>query len=983
MPIRQLRQKNKSGFYTHKIGETGNITKRAVGAKPQITRSGFNEPNEHYVTPSWRARRKGALLNSGNFWTLFRRSLPTILIIFFLGGIFFVGAIAWYSRDLPDPNKIIDRSLAQSTKIYDRTGEHLLYEIHGDQRRTVIELKDIPQYAIDATIAVEDKNFFKHSGISLWGIIRGQIVPRLQGKRAQGGSTLTQQFVKNAILTNERSFSRKFREWILSYRLEQKSTKEEILKLYFNEIPYGTTAYGIESASGIYFGKSAKDLTLAEAAILAALPQAPSYYSPYGPNKDALMERQKVVLNLMVDQGYITRQQADQAGAEQVAFKKKREDITAPHFVFMVQNELAEKYGDRLVEQGGLIITTTLDWDKQKLAEETINEQADGIQERYNAGNASLVSIDVASGDVLALVGSKDFFNDDIDGQVNVAISPRQPGSSLKPFVYAAAFAKGFNPKTILFDLVTSFSAGGDPYTPHNYDLKEHGPVSMRQALAGSLNIPAVKTLYLAGVDNVIKLTQELGYTTLIDPNRYGLSLVLGGGEVKLIEHVNAYASLARDGVYEKYYTVLKVVDANGKVLEEKEEPKEKRVLDKQVAREVTDILTDNSARAYIFGENNYLTLGGRPVAAKTGTTNDYHDAWTMGYTPQIATGVWVGNSDNTEMNRGADGSVVAAPIWNAYMRKILAIYPANGFPKPEEINCDKPMVCGQLAVEEKIRIDKKTGQRATEFTPAEDIEEKTYREVHNILHYVDKNDPLGSIPEDPTKDPQYTLWETAVTKWAEAQGYLDELPPAQDDQQHTAENQPTIEWRQPQNGQTISDNKITLRVQTSSKRGVVKVDYYLDNQFLGTATQSPFDLTVDAKPNWQNGQYTLRATAYDDVNNSKTASININLDITRVDLNIKTTWVAPVNNENYTLANFPKELKINIDKIADIKKVDFYYIFNDQSNWIAYQENLKSNNLNQAWSPTKGAGVYKFYLIITDAFGRVSATDEIVVNIH
>ena len=973
MPIRQLRSKG-SSFQTRSLD-----SRPPAGQfnRTPLSRSSFGDGRPPQEFPRYNKPKKKRL------GRLFRTALPLLIILIFLVGILTVGAFAWYSRDLPDPNKIIERDLAQSTKIYDRTGEKLLYEIHGTERRTSIELTDIPQYAIDATIAVEDKNFFKHQGISLWGILRGQIVPRLQGKRAQGGSTLTQQFVKNAILTNERKLSRKIKEWILSYQLEQKYTKEEILKLYFNEIPYGSTAYGIEAASGIYFGKSASDLNLAEAAVLAALPQAPSYYSPYGSNKEELIDRQHVVLNLMVDQGYITETQAEAAKNEELSFKARREDINAPHFVFMVQQELAERYGDRLVEQGGLTIITTLDWDKQQLAEETIDELLPGLSERYDANNAALVTIDVESGDVLTLVGSADYFNDEIDGQVNVATSLQQPGSSLKPFAYAQAFSMGYRPETILYDLETNFSASGEEYKPRNYSLTEHGPVTMRQALAGSLNIPAVKTLYLAGVKNVTELASKFGYTTLNEPDRYGLSLVLGGADVKLIEHTNAYAAFARDGVAKQYSTILKVTDKEGSILEEKGEPKEHRVLDRQIVRQITSILTDNNARAFAFGENNYLTLGGRPVAAKTGTTNELQDTWLMGYTPQLVSGVWVGNNYNASMKPGAAGATVAGPIWNAYMRKILAAYPSQSFPAPEPLGpCDKPMLCGFQTEEIKLRINKVTGQRATPFTPPSDIEERTFREIHNILHYVDTSDPTGSQPENPSQDPQYNLWEEAVLKWAEDQGYLDELPPEEDDQLHSPENQPSIIWLEPSAGATISQSEFTLRIQAEAKRGIKKIDYYLDNQYLGTSQTAPFNLQVEAKPNWQNGSYTLKATAYDDVNNSKTVNITVNLDIPKIDLNINATWLAPIQSENYTLNSFPSQLEVNISPIKDIKKVDFYYSYDNIGYFIGAHEELTDNVLRQDWTPSQGTGLYKFYLIITDVLGRVSATDEILINI-
>ena len=518
------------------------------------------QPNTHKHRPWW--------------LRLIKKIWPYALGALFLFAIFVVGLFAFYSKDLPEPGKIMDRSIALSTKIYDRNGEVLLYEVHGDENRTLVNFEDIPEHVKQATIAIEDKSFYSHKGISFWGILRSQIVPRLQGKSAQGGSTLTQQFVKNAILTNERSLSRKIKEWILSWQIEQKYDKDQILEFYLNEIPYGGAVYGVEAASEYYFGKEVQDITIAEAAILAALPQGPTRYSPYGTNKDLLIGRQQYILDLMVEQKYITEEQAEEAKLQDLAFKKRTENIKAPHFVMYVRELLEQEYGATLIEQSGWTIITSLDWQAQELAQAAIDEIAPTNLEKYEANNASLVSVDVESGDILAMIGSKDYFNDEIDGQVNVALSKRQPGSSMKPFAYLKAFEKGYRPETILFDLVTNFAASGEKYEPHKYDLEERGPVTMRQALAGSLNIPAVKTLYLAGVYNVIDLANSFGYTTLTEPDRYGLSLVLGGAEVKLLEHTNAYAALAREGVYKDTAAILEIRDSNGDVVWKKEDNK-------------------------------------------------------------------------------------------------------------------------------------------------------------------------------------------------------------------------------------------------------------------------------------------------------------------------------------------------------------------------------------------------------------------------
>ncbi|HHE65750.1 MAG TPA: penicillin-binding protein, partial [Bacteroidetes bacterium] len=779
---RKIRDEH-SSFTSHKI--------KHVAHKP-VRQTGVADGKAKKQSGNFFSRRSSKNIRQGGFWAkILKRSLPFLLAGIFLFGIFIIGAFAWYSRDLPDPYKIMDRTVALSTKIYDRTGEVLLYEVHGPEKRTLISLDELPDYVKESTIAIEDKNFYEHGGISIRGIIRGQIITRLRGKRTQGGSTLTQQFVKNAILTNERKISRKIKEWILSYRIEQKFSKDEILQLYLNEIPYGSSAYGVEAAALYYFNKVAKELTLAEAAVLAALPQAPSYYSPYGNNKDELINRQHTVLNLMVDQGYIIEEEAEAAKQQELVFKKRAENIKAPHFVMYVKELLEQQYGTTIIEQGGWKIITSLDWGKQQKAEEIINEIAETNLERYEASNAALVALDVETSEILSMVGSKDYFNDEIDGQVNVAISERQPGSSLKPLVYLTAFSKGYRPNTVIFDLVTNFAAAGDDYTPHNYDLEERGPVTMRQALAGSLNIPAVKTLYLAGVYNVLDMAESFGYTTLDERDRYGLSLVLGGGEVKLLEHVNTYAGFAREGVYKDSVAILKIEDSEGKIIEEIDENKGRRVIDKKFVRTLNNVLSDNEARSYVFGEFNNLTLPDRPVAAKTGTTNDYRDAWTIGFTPNIAVGVWVGNNDNAAMKEGASGSSVAAPIWNRFMREVTSDLPIKFFKAEELGDCDKPMVCGGFAEENIVLIDKASGKLATEYTPYTQIEERKYLEVHNILHYVNTNDPLGDPLSDPNKDSQYSLWEEAVFKWVDEQGFYTGSPVKEYDDIHLPENQP------------------------------------------------------------------------------------------------------------------------------------------------------------------------------------------------
>ena len=912
-----------------------------------------------------------------NFSGLKKKLVLAALVLFLFGVLFSFITVMWISRGLPDPGGLIERELAQSTIIYDRTGKEVLYEIHGDQKRTLVNLSDLPDYVKQATIAIEDRDFYKHGGISLWGIFRGVVWQKIRGKTVHGGSTLTQQFVKNAILTSERSVKRKIKEWILSYRLEKKYTKDEILQMYFNEIPYGSTAYGVEAASERYFGKSAKDITLAEAAILAALPQAPSKYSPYGPNQELLLGRQKYILDLMVEQGYITEEAAGAAKNEEIKFKGPTTNIKAPHFVMYIKEMLSEKYGEKMVEQGGLKIYTTLDMYKQKIAEEVVTEVAPKNAEKWNASNAALVSIDPKTGQILAMVGSRDYFNDEIDGQVNICTSNRQPGSSLKPLVYATAFIKGYTPDTILYDVVTNFTPEGskqDPYEPHNYNLKEHGPVTMRKALAGSLNVPAVKTLYLAGVDKVIDIAQQLGYSTLNEPDRYGLSLVLGGGEVKLLEHTNAYSAFAREGVIHPTVSILKVEDKTGKILEEYAETPEKRVLDPKVARMVNDILSDNSARAYIFTESNLLNLGSRPVAAKTGTTNDYHDAWTIGYTPSLVTGVWVGNNDNSEMKRGADGSVVAAPIWHAYMKKVLGDTPIEEFRKPEIPKTGKPILDGEVGVATTIKIDRITGLLATEYTPPESIEEKVFYEPHSILYFVDKNNPLSDAPKNPEKDPQFNLWESRVLEWAKKQiasstpegAFISSTtPPTEYDNLHTQENQPKLELINPTNNQVVNTPLLMARINASAPRGITRAEYYINNNLLFTNNSYPFNLQKVVNF-LSNGFYNLKVRVCDDVDNCATKEVEFNLVLENNENNITTnlSFISPNSGLAVSNIDFPLLLKMETNNPKQLAAVNIYLLSenNNSQKIIAAIKSIEENTITWLWNDIPPSGTYKIY---------------------
>ncbi len=876
----------------------------------------------------------------------------------------FLITLTWVSRDLPTPEGIVRRTVSQSTKIYDRTGKIVLYEIHGEERRTSVELKDIPNYLKQATLTAEDRNFYQHHGFSLTAMVRALLVNFLKGTKAQGASTITQQFIKNAILSNEKSYVRKIKELFLAYQIERRFTKDEILRFYLNEIPYGSNAYGAEAAAQIFFRKSVKDISLPEAAILAALPKAPPYYSPWGNHLEDLLARQHYILDGMAEQGYITKDEATAAKKEKLNFQPRRESIIAPHFVFYVKEQLANLYGDRMVEQGGLKIITSLDVAKQQLAEKAVEENLNLIK-RYRGSNAALVAIEVATGQILALVGSVDYFNNDIQGQVNVALRPRQPGSSFKPVVYATALSQGFTPETLVYDVATNFKTDTEPYSPKDYDGKERGPIDLRHALAGSLNIPAVKLLYLTGINNVLNTADALGYTTLKDRSRFGLSLVLGGAEVKLLEHTAAFATLARDGLTKPTVSILKIEDSQGNVLQEFHNSAGKKVLEVEPVRELTSILSDNAARSYIFGANNRLVLEDRPVAAKTGTTNDYHDAWTVGYTPDLAVGVWVGNNDNQAMSKGADGSVVAAPIWQKFFSEAVKNLPVQSFVSPLPRTVDKPMLNGDLGGTV-VTIDKSTGLLATALTPESQKQEKLFRQYHSILHYVTPSDPLGPIPANPAADPNYQLWEDGVRVWVEKQGLKDEMPPTTFDYTHTEANQPRLIIISPSSNQTINNNWYRFSVNAQAARGIKKVDYFINNNLVATSSLPPFDAGIQLGELLSSGYYTLRVVAVDDVDNQAEVSLNFNFLNNQSPLSESSHILYPANNQIIKLTDFPLNVKISNNYPEKLKQVDFYLTsVGSSSRWLGVIKSPAKNN-TLTWPGQDQPGNYILSLTLT-----------------
>ena len=584
-----------------------------------------------------------------------------------------VGFALWLFWGVPLPTKLASQDFPVSTKLFDRKGK-LLFEIYTDTRSTPVVIQDLPEYVIQSTIAIEDKDFYKHHGVSLTGITRAAY-NTIAKQKLQGGSTLTQQLVKNSLLTPERTVKRKIREFVLTLIVETIYTKDQILELYLNQIPYGSTAYGIGAASELYFDKDAKDLTLAEAALLAGLPQAPTRYSPFGTDSSRAYGRQETVLRRMVEDGYITQEQADQAKKEELSFAEIGAP-KAPHFALWVKEQLAEKYGDAVVEQGGLRVTTTLDLDLQDFAQDTVATEAAELK-RFDVGNGAALVTRPETGEILAMVGSKDYFAEDEDGKVNVIFAERQPGSSIKPLNYALGLRDGtITASTPLADVPTCFSVFGQKaYCPRNYDFGYHGAQQVRFALASSYNIPAVRVLALNGIENFFNFARSMGITTWSDPSNYGLSLTLGGGEVRPYDMAGAFGVFANEGVQVPLISILKVEDFRGKVLEEVDinEIEGTRVLEPSVPFIISHILQDNGARSAAFGSFSQLNVSGHPeVSVKTGTTNDLRDNWTVGYTADAVVVVWVGNNDNSQMSSAISGVSGASPIWNRIMREVL-----------------------------------------------------------------------------------------------------------------------------------------------------------------------------------------------------------------------------------------------------------------------------------------------------------------------
>jgi len=683
---------------------------------------------------------------------IFKISL--VLFCVFLFSVIFI--FLFNIKDLPRPEKFNEGIIPQSTKIYDRTGEVLLYEIAGEEKRTLVSLSEIPDNLKWAVISTEDKNFYKHQGIDIQAILRAILIDLKIRKPLHGASTITQQLIRSYFLTTKKTLKRKTQEITLTLELERRYSKDQILEWYLNLIPFGSNLYGVEATAQTFFGKHISEISLEEAALMAAIIRAPSYFWPQGNHVDELLNRKDYVLGRMEELGYITEEEEKEAREKEINFVFNPKTIKAPHFVIYVKSYLENKYGRDYLNNNGLKVYTTLDAELQEEAEEIIKNGVDNLK-IYDAHNGALVSVDAKSGDILTMVGSKNWYGESeecseetnqckFDPKVNVAFSLRQPGSAFKPIVYLGALLKGYTPETLIWNVSTEFNPDCSPdanqeydkynlecYHPKNYNNRFSGLMNLRNALAQSVNLPAVKVLYLVGVKNSIDLAKKIGINTLEDEGIYGLSLVLGGGEVKLIEMVEAYSVFANNGIKKQLNFIKRIEDSKNNIIEETK-INETRILPSEPIKQLNNILSDNNARAPIFGYNSVLNFKEYDVAVKTGTTQFLNNAWAIGYTPSIVTGVWIGNNDNSPTKK--PGVSLAGPIWHNFMDKALRKFPKQEFEKPEENITDKPVLNGEQV------------------------------EPHSILHYINKEDPLGPSPENLFSDPQYSNWEYSVQRY-------------------------------------------------------------------------------------------------------------------------------------------------------------------------------------------------------------------------
>jgi penicillin-binding protein 1C len=815
--------------------------------------------------------------------------ITTVFIGVVFCGLLATALFAWYAKDLPKPGKLTERVVKQSTKIFDRNGE-LLYDIYGDQNRTYVSLSEIPKTLRDATIAIEDKDFYKHQGYDPKGYLRAirQIVFY---HNISGGSTLTQQLIKNVLLSSERTIPRKIKEFILAVQVEKNYTKDQILELYLNEAPYGGTAWGVEAASEMYFGKKVSQLTPGEATLLAGLPQKPSTYSPFGAKPELAYWRQGEVIRRMTEDGYITSTQADQIRHEKITLAPQGGSLKAPHFTLYVKQLLVDQYGDKAVEQGGLRVTTTLDLKLQEEVQKIVSEEV-GKAKNMKVGNGAAVVLDPQTGEILAMVGSKDYFAKDYDGNVNVTLSLRQPGSALKPFTYTAAFKKGYTSASLLFDAETHFPGGVDraDYIPKNYDGKFRGPTQVRYGLGNSINLTAVKMTGLVGVKNMLAVAYDAGLSTLAptDENlkRFGLSITLGGGEVKLLELTSGYGVFATGGIRHDLMAIRKVTDAKNKILFNYNTDNGKRVISNDITYLISNILSDNEARQPVFGPKSWLLVSGKTVAVKTGTTDDKRDNWTIGYTPSVVVGVWVGNNDNSPMDpRLASGTTGAAPIWNRIISFSLQNKKDEQWSRPSsiiEMDVDTltggQPIPGQTTRKElfirgtepngispiykKIKVSRTNGKIANSVEiAAGDFEEKTFL-------VFSENDPISTDGRN--------RWQEGIDSWI-AVNYKDDPryhPPSETSDEKREKM--VIRFKAPNDQTEVADHDVLVKADVVSLHEITKLEVSVDHVVRKTVSNASFE----EKLNMDTGVHKIKVRAYDSAGNSEEKEIQIGVGV-------------------------------------------------------------------------------------------------------
>lgn len=844
---------------------------------------------------SWRARKERS-----RTWKLkFLSNLSTSMLVVVVGFLLvFFGSIVFFATQVPSPSELINREIASATKIYDKNGE-LLYDIYQNQNRTPIKLTDVPEHVKQATIAIEDKDFYEHSGFSVIGIARAAIDSITSRRIEGGGSTLTQQLVKNALLTPDRSFIRKMKELILAIQVERTYSKDEILEMYLNEIPYGGTAYGIEAAANLYFGKHANELTLAEAALLAGLPQRPSVYSPYGTKPELAKERQAGVLRRMVEDKYINKQQSEEAQNQKLEYRTARNEqgFKAPHFVLYVKAKLIEQFGDRLVEQGGLRVTTTLDYKLQERSEEIVKQEIEKLNSA-KIGNGAAVVLEAKTGQILSMVGSKDYFGESqpggcvegdscvFEGNVNVVTRERQPGSATKPITYAKALEKGYTAAFTIMDVKTEFPGGDKPsYIPVNYDGQFHGPVQVRYALGNSYNIAAVKMLALVGVKDVLDLGYRMGLLnwepSTENINSVGLSLTLGGRVVRLLDLTSAFGVFANKGQQSDPISILKVTDNKGKTLYEYKQTEGRKVLDEGIAFIISDILSDNGARTAAFGPSSYLNIPGKTVAVKTGTTDEKKDNWTIGFTPSYVVGVWVGNNDNTPLDpRIASGVTGASPVWNLIMKEVLKDKSNEPFEKPSKVSQveidglmgGKPHAGSPTRREYFVGGTEPTGESPA-YQRARVCKGNPHRLANDGEDAEDK-DVIILKEDDPTGA---NKWQAGIDAWVLTAAnplFVGATKGCSGIPGFSAGGGGAISIVNVANGANVP-RVFDVLASVNSPAGVKKVTWSIDGATKSTQTSEPFALHVEF-PNGDKGSHTITATLEDNSGGSHTSSIGV-----------------------------------------------------------------------------------------------------------